>query len=87
LLVAERRQRFIRARTARFVQTLTALPIRVDPVVFATVWGAVLDVGRDYRLSAYDASYLELANREALPLASLDARLLGAARRAGLHRI
>lgn len=87
LLVAERRQRLTRTRVARFVQTLAALPIRVDPVEVATVWGAVLDVGREYGLSAYDASYLELAIREGLPLAALDARLLDAARRAGVRCI
>jgi predicted nucleic acid-binding protein len=35
-----------------------------------------------FNLSAYDASYLELAMREGLPLATLDARLMAAARKA-----
>jgi predicted nucleic acid-binding protein len=38
---------------------------------------------RTQRLSVYDASYLELAVREAIPLATLDAELTAAARAEG----
>jgi predicted nucleic acid-binding protein len=37
-----------------------------------------------YRLSAYDAVYLDTARRERLPLATLDQHLLAAARQAGI---
>jgi predicted nucleic acid-binding protein len=37
--------------------------------------GAVLRLARAHRLSVYDAAYLELAQREGLPLATLDADL------------
>ncbi len=40
-------------------------------------------MARRYRLSSYDASYLELALRRDLPLATLDAGLRQAARQAG----
>ena len=43
----------------------------------------VLKLARTHGLSVYDASYLELALREALPLATLDAQLTAAARAAG----
>jgi predicted nucleic acid-binding protein len=36
-------------------------------------------LARQHRLSAYDAAYLDLAKREALPLATLDANLQQAA--------
>ena len=36
---------------------------------------AVVALGRAHQLSAYDAAYLELAVREALPVATLDQRL------------
>lgn len=39
-----------------------------------------------FYLSAYDASFLELALREALPLATLDDDLLKAAKRVGVKR-
>jgi predicted nucleic acid-binding protein len=37
-----------------------------------------------YELTAYDATYLELAMRLNLPLATLDLKLLSAARQAGV---
>jgi predicted nucleic acid-binding protein len=37
-------------------------------------------LARHYRLTVYDASYLELASRAGLPLATLDADLVRAAR-------
>jgi len=40
---------------------------------------AVLRLARAHRLSVYDAVYLELAQREGLPLATLDADLRKAA--------
>ncbi len=38
-----------------------------------------MTLARQYRLTLYDASYLELAQREAAPLATLDADLSRAA--------
>jgi predicted nucleic acid-binding protein len=40
---------------------------------------------REYKLSAYDAVYLDLARHERLPLASLDERLRAAAGQAGVE--
>jgi predicted nucleic acid-binding protein len=40
----------------------------------------VLALARKHRLTVYDASYLELAQRETLPLATLDKDLARAAR-------
>ena len=40
-------------------------------------------MARQQNLTAYDAAYLELALREALPLATLDGRLRRAAGRVG----
>jgi predicted nucleic acid-binding protein len=44
----------------------------------------LLRLARRHGLTAYDASYLELARRDALPLATLDADLTRAARAEGL---
>ncbi|KAF0127254.1 MAG: twitching motility protein PilT [Elusimicrobia bacterium] len=45
----------------------------------------ILDLAEKYRLTAYDAAYLELALREGLPLATLDKDLKRAARAAGVR--
>lgn len=79
LLVAERRGRLSQADASRFVRLLQALPISIDTLTSDRALGVILDVGRDYGLSSYDASYLELAMREGLPLATLDSPLQQAA--------
>ena len=48
--------------------------------------GETLGIARRYKLSAYDAGYLELALRKGLPLATLDADLAKAAKKAGVKR-
>jgi len=54
----------------------------IDPEYLARI---ALNLGLTYRLSAYDASYLELAIRRGLPLATLDQRLRDAAMAAGVQ--
>lgn len=82
LLVAERRGRITEAQAARFIALLHALPLTVDltPPDFETLLAA----GARHGLSAYDAAYLALAEREGVPLATLDKALQCAARTAGL---
>ncbi|MFY7959401.1 MAG: type II toxin-antitoxin system VapC family toxin [Elsteraceae bacterium] len=46
---------------------------------------SILTLCRQHRLTVYDAAYLELALREALPLATLDAALISAARAEGVR--
>jgi len=86
-LMAERRQRITPSQTADAVGNLTALPIRVDDGALGEAWGTVLRLARDHGLTAYDASYLELAMRLGLPLATQDARLGAAAGRVGVHLV
>jgi len=47
-------------------------------------WPAVLDLARRTGLSAYDASYLQIAQALSIPLATLDKRLARAAEELGL---
>lgn len=84
LLVAERARRLTEADSTRFLRDLRALPIIVDEGPQTTVYGPVMACGRAYGLSTYDASYLELAMREGIPLATLDDRVRSAALRAGV---
>jgi predicted nucleic acid-binding protein len=84
LIGAERRGRVTQSQTIRFLELLRALPITVDEHGPAHAWGDVLALGRTHRLTAYDASYLELAARMDLPLASQDARLVQACQAVGV---
>ena len=77
LVVNERRRRITERQTASFLQDLSLHPIRVDRVPEEA---AVLSLARKHRLSVYDAVYLELAQREGLPLATLDSKLATVAR-------
>ena len=55
------------------------MPIEVDDGSLAPAFGTVLALARQTGLSVYDASYLELAQRRGLPLATQDRRLAAAA--------
>jgi len=74
------------ARTQAFVAALRRLSVVTDKATASHALGETLGLARRYNLSAYDAAYLELALRENLPLATLDADLEKAARKAGVKR-
>jgi predicted nucleic acid-binding protein len=80
LVVNERRKRITESDTSVFLRDLAGLRVRLDQEPEESV---VLRLARTYGLSVYDASYLELALREAIPLATLDAQLIAAAHAEG----
>src|SRR5436853_124139 len=84
LLVGERRGRCTTADVATWLNFLAALPIHTDPETTARAWADTLQLARTHNLTAYDASYLELALRRGLPLAALDGKLKKAAPLAGV---
>lgn len=57
---------------AEFLELLVAAPIEIETASFKAIAGLVVDLANRHRLSAYDASYLELALRLQVPLATLD---------------
>ena len=83
---AEAKGLLLEAQSEAFLEMLSSAPIRADGATFAQALDSTLNLARRYRLSAYDASYLELALRSGLPLATLDADLAKAARKAGVRR-
>jgi predicted nucleic acid-binding protein len=60
----------------------TRAPIHVEPASTAA-WSAIHHLAEQHRLTAYDAAYLEVAQRAGLPLATLDGDLRKAALAAG----
>jgi len=83
--VAQRHRRVSQAERTRALQQLAGLPIDIDLATSTRAWEASLNLADQYRLTLYDAVYLELAIRATLPLASLDQRLRRAATAAGVH--
>jgi predicted nucleic acid-binding protein len=63
---------------------LAALEITVDLDTDANAWTTTLRLSDRFRLTVYDAAYLELAQRRKLSLASLDRQLCRAAATLGL---
>lgn len=84
LLVATRCGRIAADDWPRIRNALEALPIDVGPELASRVLHTVLPVASEYKLSAYDARYLELALRLGQSLATLDKKLIDAANSAGI---
>ena len=84
LVQGERRGRFTELRTARFLRNISRLAITIDR---APSEPGVLTLARRHRLTVCAAAYLELALRDALPLATLDETLASAARAEGVSLV
>lgn len=85
LLNAEKREDIAIAEVEKFISQLEKLPIQVDPLTANQAFSRTLTLANAYKLSSYDAAYLELAVRESLPLASLDKNLVKAAEKANVE--
>ena len=83
---AEARGLVTEARSGEFLELLEGVRIEVDAATFIQARSSTLQLARRHKLSAYDASYLELAVRRGLPLATLDEDLQKAAKKAGVRK-
>jgi predicted nucleic acid-binding protein len=63
---------------------LAILDITTDPQTDSHAWTDTLNLADHFRLTVYDAAYLELARRRTLPLATLDRELRTAATAIGV---
>jgi len=79
LLAAERRNYISEADSVRFINLLSGLPIFVQHESPERAMKDLFGLARAYDLSSYDASYLDLAMKKGLPLATLDQKLRKAA--------
>lgn len=84
LQTALRRGRIDAGHRERMIRGLTGLPISMDDASPGQAWSATIALSDVYGLTAYDAAYLELAQRLRQPLATLDRPLAAAARAAGV---
>ena len=84
LVLGERRGRITEQQTAQFLRDISRLRIAIDSTPEES---DILSLARRHRLTVYDAAYLELALRAALPLATLDTMLAAAARAEGVRLV
>ena len=75
LTIAVRRRRIDEELRRAALADLILLDITIDPDTDIHAWGATLRLADRFRLTVYDAAYLELAQRRTLPLATLDEEL------------
>ena len=80
LTQAERRGRITATQLTTVLELVRHLPITTDAETDSRAFREVLNLARATSLTTYDASYLELAMRHGLPLATLDKALIRAAR-------
>jgi predicted nucleic acid-binding protein len=67
------------------LSSLALLPVKVDAEADRQAWSATLNLAERYGLTVYDASYLEIAARRKIPLATLDRQLRAAAASDGVQ--
>ena len=77
--MALRRKRITRSYRDEVLAQLRDMPISIDLETDAQAWTATLSLSEHFPLTLYDATYLELAHRQNLPLATLNQELRGAA--------
>jgi predicted nucleic acid-binding protein len=78
LILAERRGRITTDLRRSFLRVSAGSLYGLSPVQFSN-WQGIFPLAEKYRLTGYDAAYLELAQRSGLPLATLDGDLRKAA--------
>jgi predicted nucleic acid-binding protein len=81
--IAVRKGRITEEKAAAFLESLAELPIEIESMVFVSVRA----LANRYKLTGYDAAYLEMAIRHNLPIAALDNALAQAARAAGVDLV
>lgn len=80
LLAAERKKLISETDSIRFLRLLSQLPILVQHESPERAMKDILNLARAHDLSSYDASYLDLAMKKGLPLATLDKKMRKAAK-------
>jgi predicted nucleic acid-binding protein len=85
LTIAVRRGRIDAEFRRAALDDLALLDITTDSHTDTHAWAETLQLADRFRLTMYDAAYLELAHRRGVPLATLDEDLSAAALALGLR--
>ena len=85
LTVLVRRRKLAEADRQAGLGWLRGLPIRMDHEMASLAFSTLSALAAAYRLSVYDAAYLELAERRTLALACKDGPLRKAAKQRGVR--
>ena len=84
IALAARKARITERQAQDFLESLANLPIEIEhptrTQMFVSIWALL----RQHKLTAYDASYLELVIRHGLPIPTFDTALMRAALDAGV---
>ena len=75
LLISVKRGRLTARDVSELINELRALPVEIDATSTEQALEETMSLARKYELTTYDASYLELAKRRGMPLATLDIKL------------
>jgi predicted nucleic acid-binding protein len=84
LVMAERRKRITSSEIRLATSLLEKLPIEINEEATQKGFHEILSLARDEKLTAYDATYLELALRLGFPLATKDQLLARVAKKLGV---
>jgi predicted nucleic acid-binding protein len=87
LLVGEKRKRISVDLVRTFLTDLETLPIALQEVPAEAVFDRIQALSRAHGLTTYDAAYLDLAQSNGLPLATLDEDLIHACSKTGVELI
>ena len=87
LIMAEKRGRISPEDSERFMRLMASLDLRVDSETPGRVFSHLVPLCRAFSLTTHDAVYLDVAQRQGLPLATLDQSLQRAAIVAGVDLV
>ena len=87
LLSSKKRNRINDNQINEIVNLIYDLPVEIENINFCYIQNNIFNIANDNNLSAYDASYLELAIRFNCSLATLDKKLIDVAKKLNVSLI
>jgi predicted nucleic acid-binding protein len=85
LTVLRRRRKLTPDEVRTAIEIIRELPAVIDHEASALAFTRLVELASELEMTIYDATYIELATRTRLPLASNDARMKQAALRSGVN--